>query len=75
MVRFRAVERSIHANGSDVGRFLDSLHTSMSIVANWKYLIQHFGDELETDFITWCAIYASPRRDPDFGDQSAGVSV
>ena len=42
-------------------RFLDSLHTSMGVVANWKYLIQHYGDELETDHINWCATVQAPR--------------
>ncbi|THG96426.1 hypothetical protein EW026_g5404 [Hermanssonia centrifuga] len=32
---------------------LDSSHTIMMCVANWMYLIQHFGNSDETDHISW----------------------
>ena len=36
--------------------FLDFVHTIMTCIANWVYLIQHFGDQAEADHITWCVL-------------------
>ena len=31
------------------------LHTVMVCIANWSYLIEHFGDVRRSDHIIWCA--------------------
>ena len=35
-------------------RALDFVHSIMSCIGNWQYLIAHFGDTLGADSITWC---------------------
>lgn len=32
---------------------LDFVHTVMACIANWVYLVKHFGDRVEADHITW----------------------
>ena len=34
-------------------RVIDALHSIMTIIANWKYLIGRFGDWDTIDDITW----------------------
>ena len=33
---------------------MDMLHTVMVCIANWSYLIEHFGDVRRSDHIIWC---------------------
>ena len=39
----------------ELHRLLDIIHAAMVCLANWSYLIDHFGDDEASKRIAWCA--------------------
>lgn len=58
----RVVSTCVSCNGDEendvrYSRFLDLVHTVMICLANWMYLIAHFGNGVAAQEILWYVLY------------------
>ena len=54
-------------------RALDFVHSIMSCIGNWQYLIAHFGDTLGADSISWCVRAFTTENSADVPADRLGV--
>lgn len=59
MVGLHVPTRCSNSVNGTIYRSMDFVHTVMVCIANWLYLVEHFGDRSGTDEINW---YKSRQR-------------